>query len=226
MTALTQRMEIIAGNLANIGTPGYRRQASFLRLLDLATDDEGFRQRPSVNTAIDTRAGDMRETKAQLDVAIQGEGLFAVRTPDGMRYTRSGRFVRNDAGELATPAGFPVQGEGGPVVLGLGGSIEIQHDGEVFVDGTQIGRLKLSRFARPELLRRAEHGTFEAPVEAVESAVTAPRFRQGYVEGSNVEPTLELVEMIETQRSYDRKHRAIQVINDAMQALTRAAQGL
>jgi flagellar basal body rod protein FlgG len=96
----------------------------------------------------------------------------------------------------------------------------------VDVDGENAGRIKVVDFARPEMLRRGRRGTLSAPPEAAIRDVAHPRLLQGAYEGSNVQATRELIGLIEAQRSYERKNRAIKMINEASSALVRAAQGL
>jgi flagellar basal-body rod protein FlgF len=229
LNALTDRVDSIAANLANANTPGYRRQTADVHLFETHLDpspDSPVVRVPGVRTGIDLRAGRLEDTGNDLDFAIQGRGFFAIRTPEGTGYTRAGRFTLNERGEIATSAGHPVLGQSGPIVVGNGSDLAVAPDGTVSVDGAVAGRIRLADFLRPDRLRHGEDGLFVAPPDAVEEPVRAPRIRQGALEGSNVDATTEMVELIEAQRSYDRKHRAISVLNDAMEKLTRLAQGL
>jgi flagellar basal-body rod protein FlgF len=230
LTALTRRQETIAANLANLGTHGYRRQDSVIQLFETALDGTAADEKvlfPVPTTSIDFAPGELETTGNPLDLAIEGEGFFAVRTPRGVEFTRAGRFTRNEAGQLATSAGDPVLAEGdGVVELGTGAKVEILRDGQVSVDGQPVARVKVVDFARRDLLRRGPTGLLVAPPPAGERAVEKPGVLQGTLEGSNVQATAEMVDLIETQRSYERKSRAIQVINDAMEILLRAAQGV
>jgi flagellar basal-body rod protein FlgF len=227
--ALTSRQDVIANNLANVNTPGYRRQASAIRLFESALQASLADRRvefPAPVTSIDFRHGENRRTGNPLDVAIEGPGFFAVRTGSGVAFSRNGRFATNAAGELSTALGDPVLGDGGPIRVTGSGPVEIANDGTVTVGGQRTGRIRLVEFDRPDLLRRGDRGLLVAPPTAVERTVEDPRVHQGFLEGSNVDATVELVELIETQRSYERKSRAIQMINDAQAGLMRAAQGM
>lgn len=230
LTALTHRQETIAANLANLGTHGYRRQSSVVQLFETALDgglSGGKVLFPVSTTAIDFEPGELQETGNPLDLAIEGPGFFAVRTPRGVEFTRGGRFTRNEAGQLALPSGDPVLAEGDAVIeLGSGAGVTVMPDGQISVDGQPAGRVKVVDFARRDLLRRGSTGLLVAPPRAGERAVETPGVLQGRLEGSNVSATAEMVDLIETQRSYERKSRAIQVINDAMETLLRAAQGV
>ncbi len=230
LKALEQQLDVVAGNLANASTPGYRRSAASIRMFESFLEggywDKG--QSIPVQTArIDFSPGDTSVTGNALDVAIQSpEGFFEVTLDDGsVGYTRNGRFSRNPTGELATRSGMRVSGEGGgPIVLANTGPISIAEDGTVLVDNESVGKIKVVDFASPEHLKRGRRGTLVAPPEAAIRTMEAPSLQTGAYEGSNVRATKELVRLIEAQRSYERKNRVIKMISDASSALIRAAQ--
>jgi flagellar basal-body rod protein FlgF len=229
LRAMTHRQEAIAGNLANVNTPGFRRQASFLHMFDTALDGTLVSDRvqfPDLTTGIDLTPGEARHTGNPLDLAIGGDGFFGIQTEDGTRFTRGGRFTRNAAGELATHAGDPVLGEGGPITLRGTGPVVVSEDGTVSVGDRPVGRIKLVDFEQPQNLIRGDGGLIEAPPEAVERTVDDPKISQGAIEGSNVDVTMEMVQLIEAQRSFERKSRALQMINEVQSILMRAAQGI
>jgi flagellar basal body rod protein FlgG len=229
LEALEQKLDVIAGNLANANTPGYRRAAPAVQLFETMLD-EGYVSAgepvPHQTSRIDFTPGDVTVTENPLDVAIRSaQGFFEVRLDDGsIGYTRDGRFARNEAGELTTQLGFPVSGETGPITIPGDGKIGIAEDGTVTVGEETVGKIKVVGFARPELLVRGRRGTLSAPPTAVVRPVEDPDLKQGAYEGSNVSATRELVGLIEAQRAYERKHRVLQMIGEASASLIRAAQ--
>src|SRR6185436_1598200 len=143
-SALDARMkmvDIIANNLANAETTGFKRD--FGHILD---SENGF----DVGSAVDLSQGDFIATKNDLDVAIQGSGFFAIQTPQGVRYTRNGSFALSANGDLVTKDGMPVLSTSDtPIHIGEG-AIAIQDTGAVTVDGNEVGTLKLVNFKKTE----------------------------------------------------------------------------
>ncbi len=229
MKAIENRLDVISGNLANANTPGYRRSAGRMQLFETALETEmggSTRRLPHETTVIDFTQGKISNTQNALDVAIDGKGFFEVKHDDGsFGYTRNGRFTRDPQGRLSLPGGLNVMGAGGPIVVPDAGKLVIAIDGTVRSGEEMVGTIKLVDFARPEALTRGPRGTLSAGPEAVIQGVDNPRMIQGSYEGSNVEATHELVSLIEAQRSYERKNRAIKMISEASAALMRAAQG-
>ncbi|RMG16455.1 MAG: flagellar hook basal-body protein [Planctomycetota bacterium] len=207
-----RRQEAIAHNLANANTVGFKR---ILVTLSSSRPDggPGATEAPpvvQVREGVDFRQGDLVRTGAPLDLALDGEGLFAVETPAGERYTRAGNFQRNAEGLLVTPSGHPVLGEGGsPIRLGDGALDEVRVDssGRVAAPGGSV-RLRLVKFP-PATLLPAGEGLFRpragASPEPAEVAV-----RQGYRERSNANPIDELLGLIEVQRSFEAAQRSVQ----------------
>ena len=125
-TALRRQLDVIANNLANVNTPGFKAERMmFEEYLMPVANMEMARQRDGnmsyvqdLATIRDYAAGTLVQTENPLDVAIQGDGWFVVDTENGERYTRNGGFMLNAGGELVTSEGHPVMGEAGPIVFG------------------------------------------------------------------------------------------------------------
>lgn len=223
---LTRQLDIIANNLANANTASYKREdLAFVEYL-VQPDEAGNPTYVSADGKVamvqdlgmvrDTDQGPMTQTGAPLDVAINGDGYFEVNTPDGVRYTRLGRFQVDSGSQLVTGDGFAVQGEGGPVFVPPDdGDIKIARDGTISSDGGILGKLKMVRFEDEQSLRHDSAGLYIAtgqPEPAVDSEVV-----QGMVEESNVQPVVELTQLIAVMRNFE----AAQKMVDAQDDLTR-----
>ncbi len=219
------RLEMLANNVANINTVGYKGEKSVFRVdpqpaADTSASTAGGIQplspyAPPFAAVVDFTEGAIRQTGNPLDVAIDGSGFFAVRTPDGIQYTRQGNFTLDAEGVLTTMDGYPVLGEGGPITIEEG-VVEIDPEGGVYADGDEVGRLQITDFENPEILRKAGDGRFaltDPTVEGVRPRDTS--LSQGYLEGSNVHPIQSMTEMIETSRAFQAYQKVIQSEDDA-----------
>ncbi len=221
---ITQQ-ETLANNLANALTPGFKRdRVSFQALLQEAGTagaapagaPVSLPGGPSWNTVPvvrpDLRPGALEVTGNPLDLALTGEAFFAVSTPAGERYTRAGNFTRNERGELALPDGARVLTENGPIQVD--GEVAVSTDGQISVDGQPRGRLKLVEFPAGADLRH-EGGTLWTSTARPRPA-TACAVKQGYLEGSNVNPVEEMVDMMNAYRSYEANIRSAQIQGDSL----------
>lgn len=202
--ALEKELNIIANNVANANTTGYRRDASIFSEYVQALNGGN----PSVSQTrigghvIDPSQGGIVKTDSQFDLAIAGRGYFVVETEKGLRLTRSGAFTLNANGEMTTLGGERVTGEGGSTIaLPLGATrIAIAADGAITADGSAVGRLDLVD-ADPTTLVREGNSLFRA-TEGFEQ-VSDSQIRQGFLESSNVNPVLEIARLIEVQRAFE-----------------------
>lgn len=227
--ALRREMEIIANNMANMSTAAYKSERplfqAFLegRGADPAVDpaDGGavaFVQ--DYGTARDLAPGNLTPTGNPTDLAIKGDGFFAVQTADGERYTRDGHLMVDASGRLVTRDGSPVLGQAGqPVVLPRDGEAPvIAADGTISAGNVPLGRLRLVDFDNPRLLSKEGSGLLAAPAD-VRPRAGDVRVIQGMVEDSNVRPIIEMTRMIEVSRGY----QTVQTLINAQQELQRAA---
>jgi len=208
------RQAVIANNLANVETPGFKREiASFSeRLIEARTRIGALRQGIfaemtggvwPARTCVDWQPGPIDVTGNPLDVAIVGDGFFAVQTPDGPGYTRVGRFTVDAQGRLvtATEGWIALDEQGGEIAVPLGAQkVSIGADGTVLADGKRVARLRVVRFDDPSSLRKVGKGLLAA--QAQPKSISA-RLRVGALEGSNVEPMHEMAAMIEAYRAYE-----------------------
>lgn len=194
--------DIIANRLANVGTVGFKAES--------VTFDELLQAR----MRIDFSQGDALPTGNPLDLAISGDGFFKVETPQGDRYTRNGTFSLDKDNFLVTQDGHRVLGESGPITLD-GQQITISNEGDVNVDGSQVGKLKIVSFIAPEKLKK-EGASFLSYTGNVSEEQTPDRVvvQQGALEQSNVSVVAEMKNMIEATRSYESVQKIVQTCDE------------
>ena len=207
--ALQTRMNVIANNLANINTAGFKRDTVHMeefrmpiaQMTELRGQDKALSYVHDRAVLNNMSAGAMKQSGNELDVAINGKGWFAVNTPDGERYTRNGEFKLNNAGTLVTNDGYPVLGTGGQISFGPNETqINIARDGTISSSEGVKGQLRVVSFNEEQNLNKEGFNLFKTEDQPV--PVEQPNVMQGIVEGSNVKPVLELTTMIETTRAY------------------------
>jgi flagellar basal-body rod protein FlgF len=218
--ALRRQMDVIANNIANMTASAFKAEAL---LYEPVTRAAGPGQRlafvQDVGVARDLSAGPMTSTGNPLDLAIQGSGYFAIGTDQGTRYGRGGQFRLSPAGELVTEAGDPVLDDGGsPLSLPLdAGPITVAADGTMSTARGVVGRIGLVEFTDEQRLRKVGGGLYRA--EQPPAPAERSRVVQGVLEGSNVQPILEMTEMMATVRAY----QGIQRLLDTHHELQRRA---
>lgn len=218
--ALQQQLDVVANNVANANTTGYKadRQLfqTYLELLKVPGREVAFVQDRA--TYLDRSAGPLQPTDNPFDVAIQGEGFLAVQTRQGRAYTRDRRLKVSSDGALVNQAGQPVlSGTGDPIQLPeRSRDFRVRSDGTVTVrvDGTaqEIGQIGMFRAADPTALRKTGSGQITDPTGRmipVASDDMKTRLIQGTLEGSTVQPVKELTNMTELSRAYERLQRLV-----------------
>lgn len=208
--ALRRELDVIANNVANVQTNGFKRRLSDSREYQMpVASDETFRRgndrRISFvvdrGTPLDTSTGQMEPTGNPLDVAINGDAYFKVQTPQGDRYTRNGALMLNAQGILVNSDGHTMMGEQGSFQFSTDDKdIRIASDGTVSTNAGSRGKISLVRFPNQQVLENAGANLFTTRVQP-EPALQA-RVQSGYVERSNVTPVVEISRMIEVTRQY------------------------
>lgn len=244
LQAASSFLDVVSNNLANVTTTGFKtQQTTFQDLLYIgerpgATTAQGVT--PPVGTQIGTGTavdattglftqGGLTQTGVPLDVAVSGEGLFAVTLPDGtLGYTRAGNFTADVTGTLVSSDGFRLAD--GITLPPNATSVSISTTGVVTAatpDGDQqIGTITLTRFTNPAGLVRVGNTTFVAGPSSGDAVTGAPgaggfgTLNQGFLEQSNVELTSELVNLLIAQRTFAFNAQAIQIENQVIQATT------
>jgi flagellar basal-body rod protein FlgF len=216
--ALRRELDIVANNIANLNTTGFKADgAVFSEYLGAGASSGSFvagdRRVSFVQdraTWHDMSAGPLQQTGNPLDVAIDGAAFLVVQTPRGERYTRNGAFQINNSGELVTAEGYQVMGESGPITFQpKDRNIAISQDGTISVrEGSnaqtesQRGQLRLVSFDQPGRLQKDGTGVFQAPAGVAPQVDKLSRVTQGSIEKSNVRSVIEMTRMIEVTRSY------------------------
>ncbi|MBX7119688.1 MAG: flagellar hook basal-body protein [Gemmatimonadaceae bacterium] len=208
MRSAEHRMEVVANNLANASTDGFKAEQAFARLLD-ATQGA-----PTVQTRTDLSQGVLRDTGAPMDLAIEGDGFLVVDSPRGERWVRGSSMTVDPANRL-TIGGAPLLGERGPIVLPPSyQDLSIGRDGTVLVDGEVAGRLRVERPADPTAgVVHEPQGTF-VPQGRVAIPPTERRVEQGALESSNVNSVSTMVDMLGIQRHHALLEKAIRVLDE------------
>jgi flagellar basal-body rod protein FlgG len=217
--AQMRRLEVVSENLANVKTVGHKGgHIAFTEVLaDVAQQKK---DRPGGLVAVgeqrtDFSQGMMQQTENPLDLAIDGDGFFAIDTPRGIRYTRQGSFTRAADGMITTPMGDVLLGENGPIQVS-GKDLQITANGQVMAEGVPIDKIQVVQFSDPRVLEKEGYALFRAPAGAGQPAAQvgdSVRVLQGYVEEANVTPIDALVSLINTQRQFEVYVRAMKTMD-------------
>jgi len=230
--AYEKRLEVVANNLANINTAGFKRDNVSFQAYMLnnagspapvnppypqAASPESFWVEYKSRT--DFSPGFLRQTGNPFDLALNGKGFFSVESPDGELYTRRGNFSISPEGVLISQEGWPVMGDGGEIrVAGRNSNrrtleVTVGEDGVLQVNGSKVGRIRVSDFSAPDSLTKV-NGCYFKPGSAAPEPMEDCRVAQGFLEMANVEAVQLMTEMIEIHRGYESYQRVIRSIDD------------
>jgi flagellar basal-body rod protein FlgF len=199
-----RRQEVLANNLANANTDGFKAERVFGRLMGDAMT--------VTDTRTDRSVGTLRPTQAPLDLALAGDAFFVVQTPNGERLSRGGSFSLNESGQIADANGNLLLGEDGPITVPPG-ALEIDGAGALRVAGQEIGQLRVETVPADAPLLH-EGGTLFLPDPDRQPAPPESRMvRQGFVEDSNVNTIGSMVDMISVQRAFAAVQKAITTLD-------------
>jgi flagellar basal body rod protein FlgG len=212
LRARSESLDLLANNLANAGTAGYKSDREFYGLYRAAEAGDSGEVMPVIERQwTDFSQGTLQPTGNALDLALTGRGFFAVNGPSGPLYTRNGNFRTSPGGRLETAEGYPVRGTGGGVLtLTSGRSIEISGDGTVRQDGRVIGQLEIVDFtstAGLSKLGRSYFGAGETGTPSARPADTA--VEQGKLEGANVGTAESAVRLVSVMRQFEMLQKAV-----------------
>lgn len=214
------RLDVIANNVANADTTGYKKDSIFVQIMK----DVGVAQSTGngelagldVKEFTDFTEGSLRPTNSPFDVAIQGEGFFVLNTPDGTRYTRNGNFKIDENGDVVNSVGFQVMGSGGKISLPDAERIQqndltITKSGEIYLGQNLMGKLRVVTFSDMQKLLKTAGTMFTAEEQPqdVRLADENSTVRQGYLEESNVEALTEMVQLVELTRGFETDQRTM-----------------
>lgn len=247
LDAQSMRMRVIANNLANVNTTGFKRDRAEFQTLSYqqvvaaganASGDNRYATGLNLGTGVNVggtgrvmTAGALQSTENPLDLAIEGDGFFRIAMPDGTTgYSRAGNFHLSADGNIVTSDGMPLEPaiqipDGAQAItVGADGTVTVQVAGQA--EPSEAGRLEIARFANSAGLRAlgnnlyaetAASGTAQSGTPAAEGRGA---IRQGFLEGSNVNIVQELVDMIETQRAYEVNSRMISSTDEMLRNAT------
>lgn len=204
-SGLLKNMQVIANNIANMSTTGFRREgALFAEMVENAAGPGGAMAETDARVRVtDFSQAALRRTGGDYDFAIEGDGFFLVETDEGQALTRSGAFIRNSDGSVVTAEGNRVLDEGGAPLFAPpeARSIAVATDGTLSADGQPVGRIGVVTVADLTALTRRGGNLFVTD-QPLQPAPQAAVF-QGFTEESNVNPVREMTRMIEVQRAYE-----------------------
>ncbi len=224
LAARMDALDVVANNLANISTTGFKAQHEFYRSFSAWLQ-------PSLTTPInqavnqfgvlggaslDLSPSSLEPTGNKTDLALQNAGFFTIQTKNGLRYTRAGNFGLNAQRQLVTNQGDLVMGEQGTTVGPIqipSGQLSVSPDGTVSVDGTLVGKLKITDFAPQTPLTMEGNSYFVAPQNAAKPPAEV-NVKQGSLETSNSDPVMGAVELIEVQRTAGLMEKALSIFHN------------
>ena len=230
---LRREMDIVANNIANADTAGFKLETLMTRSEQRQPQKGALAGAKPINFVVadgvarNFAQGPLRRTDGPLDLALDGEGFFKVMAPDGERYTRDGRMRTDETGRLTTQLGMPLADDGGGeiVIDPLRGPVQISADGVVSQAGERVGKIGVYRFDDRTGLEKVGDNLFANNSNAAASTSDEARIRQGMVEGSNVQPIMEVTRMIEVSRAYEQTNKVMDNNNDlSRRAIERLAR--
>lgn len=219
--ALERRLEVLSHNIGNVQTTGFKKDKPIFETILGQTSGPsvaGIDLFPLIGAVPSDRSqGGLAHTGESLDVALQGEGFLVAQTPEGLRYYRGGKLQRNADGNLVTHTGDPLLGKKGPIKLPAG-EIVIGNNGNVSVNNAVVGTLRLDQIPKGEDIAKVGDLYWTVPEKPIPARETT--VHQGMLEKSNVNPSLDMVELIKVTREYEQMQKAIQAMDEmASQAI-------
>lgn len=230
MASIMNWNDIIANNLANVNTPGFKQTlVSFRNIQNMEVKDyplNNDKSKPlgilSAGSTLDLAALDMKQgaikmTGNPLDLSINGNGFFVIQTPQGEAYTRNGSFIRNQDGEITTIEGYPLMGESGPISANSSNAnvqdIVIDKNGNVSVNQKLTDKLKIVDFTNASALQPLGNSLYAASNN--QSIITPDKYEinQGSLEMANSNPIESMISSINGSRAYETLAKVIETEN-------------
>jgi flagellar basal-body rod protein FlgF len=228
MKSQSDALEVLANNMANINTTGFKEEKVFYSMLNQSLNaTENATGKPPENmesvinrtvmagSSLNQTEGSLLSTKRDLDIAITGQGFLAVQTPQGIRFTRNGNLQINAKSVLTTSEGFPVIGvTNKPITLGTG-KIDISLDGSVTLDKNPVDRLKIVTFDNLSELEKQGSSMFVHRGKPETQKVSDATIQSGCLEQSNVNAVASVVQMVEVMRHFEAIQKCVNsLMND------------
>ncbi|MBT8358836.1 MAG: flagellar basal-body rod protein FlgF [Desulfobacterales bacterium] len=226
--AYEQRMQVISNNLANINTTGFKNETGHFQIIDSPDSIKEDLENKTISSEVvqpplwlqygtktDFSAGALKHTGNPLDLALDGEGFFCIKTEQGTQYTRNGNFSLAQDGMLVTMDGLEVLGEGGSINID-GTAFAVDAKGNVSVDGNLVDTIKIVGFEQPDGLKKTGNSLFAiVDNNTVEIKAENTGVSQGFIELSNVNAISMITEMVEVLRGYESYQKAIKTADEA-----------
>jgi flagellar basal-body rod protein FlgF/flagellar basal-body rod protein FlgG len=220
LVARTQALDTAAANLANAQTPGYRAEREFFRSVLLGPGGEDSQLGRTVNNfgllggdRLNLGQGAIEQTGNPLDLAIEGEGFFQVRTANGLRYTRDGNFRRAQDGRLVTAAGEPVLSASGQAILIPPGAVMVGESGVLSVAGGAVATVGVFTFPAGTQLTPEGANRYLAPEGAAPALSKQAAIHQGALEAANQDVIQGSLDLIVMQRQAEMMQKALTVFH-------------
>lgn len=220
-SGLMREMGVVANNIANSSTTGFRREGVVFSEYVAALDrDPSLSMAHASGRHVDLSPGTLSQTGGAFDFAIQGEGFFLIETPQGERLTRAGSFTPSPEGELVTADGYRLLDAGGaPIFVPPDARVALARDGTLSANGEPVAQVGLWRPTDPLTLRHQSGTLFDGgALEPIENG----QFLQGMLEDSNVEPVSEIARMIEVQRAYELGQKFLDAEDERVRGVIQA----
>ncbi len=227
--------DILANNLANINTPGFKQTMAAFKDINEASVNEinptkGYEtDRPlgTVSlgsmldtTCIDFRQGGIKTTGNKLDLAVNGRGFFTVQTQDGLAYTRNGSFTVDSKGSITTTDGYLLMGERGPLTIDIQNSevnnITVNSNGEILQNGQSIGKIKISDFNDLKSLQSFGNSLYKPSGNQLSINAENYEIKQGALETSNANVVETMVNSIQGQRTYEALAKVVETTSRSL----------
>ncbi|MGA8220404.1 MAG: flagellar hook basal-body protein [Candidatus Acidiferrales bacterium] len=220
LVARMQALDVLANNLANVNTTGFRGQHEFYRAVTASLSSQPLTAlNRSINdfavlggSIVDQRQGSLQATGNNLDLGMSGPGFFSVLTPRGTRFTRNGSFHLDTSGRIVDENNDPVLGPGGPINLPPG-DVAISEDGTISVAGAVAAQVRVAEFVPGTVLTPEGESNFIVPAGADLDATTS-KVEQGMLESSNVKVTLAMTNLMVLQRHAELLERTLSIFQN------------
>lgn len=227
------KADTITNNLANINTPGYKKDqvavSSFPEVLLHRIDavkgsEKGAKPIGTFSYGamveewqVDWSVGILEETGNPLNFALNGPGFFTLETPEGLAVTRNGAFQVNEEGFLTNSHGQPILGMNGPIFLGTS-DFQVAADGTITIQGEYVDQLLITQVDNPQGLRKAGHDLYYV-TDQVQAGMLEPeqvKVQQGYLEKPNINVVNEIIDLLAVRRVYEANQKIIQTQDEAL----------
>jgi len=224
MLATARAQEVITNNIANVNTPGFKRNIpvyqSFSNILQREIDGDTGQSRLQ-ETFIDLAQGEFTFTDNIFDFALEGEGFFVLSTPQGIAYTRNGSFSLDKENRLVTSENFVLMGERGPLIIPVKEIAELRfnQNGEIQIGEKVLDQIRIDILPEVSFLAKIGKNTFQLSPQVQTTRATAVRIKQKYLETSNVDIISEMINLIDNLRVYEASQKMIQLQDNTLDKL-------